>query len=54
MSGNATEQARLGLRRGGGAVVLCDDGRGGRERTAHRRTHNDMGFETAHGEATNL
>jgi hypothetical protein len=53
-SGNATDRARLGLRRGGGAVVPCDDGRDGRERTAHRNTRSDMGFETARSEATNL
>lgn len=45
--------ARLEFRRGG-AGVPRDDGRGWCERTVHRRLRSDKGFETAHGERTNL
>jgi len=44
----------LGLRQGGGKVVPYDDGCGMSDRTAHRRTRSDTGFETAHDEGTNL
>ena len=47
-------QVPVQIARCGGADVLCDDGRGWRERTADRRPRSDKGFETAHGEGTNL
>ena len=55
MSGNRDlPQVPVQIARYGGADVLCDDGRGWRERTADRRPRSDKGFETAHGEGTNL
>ena len=53
MCRNATHPTRLEFRRGG-AGVPRDDGRGWCERTAHRSPRSDTGFETAHGEGTNL
>ena len=44
----------LGLRRDGGAVGPYDDGGGASEKTAHRNPRSDKGFETTHGERTNL
>ena len=43
-SGNVTNRAQLEFRRGG-AGVLCDDGRGWCERTAHRRPRTDTGLK---------
>jgi hypothetical protein len=54
MSGFATNPVRLELRRGGGAVGPCGDGGDESEKTAHRRPRSDKGFETTHGERTNL
>ena len=49
MSGNRDlPQVPVQIARCGGADVLCDDGRGWRERTADRRPRSDKGFETAH------
>jgi hypothetical protein len=36
------------------SIVRSDDACGGSERTAHRRQRSDKGFETTHGEGTNL
>jgi hypothetical protein len=44
---------RVRLRRDG-VVVLCGDGRGSSERTDRRRPRSGTGFETTHGEGTNL
>ena len=54
MLGYPPNRVRLGLRRDGGAVGPCDDGGGESERTAHHSPRSDKGFETTHGEGTNL
>jgi len=50
---NANTPGRIRLRRGG-VIVPCDDGREWSERSDRRRPRSGTGFETTHGEGTNL